>query len=62
MKKYYSEPEVATMVVARGPCLHVQFEEDNISLDIPTADEGWKISPLMPPVVSFFVHTLYTAT
>ena len=40
-----------------GPDLEVQFEEDQISLDIPdhvtVVENGWKIVSLTPPLVGF---------
>ena len=39
-----------------GPVLPVDFESEQIELDIPeeglTLDEGWTITPLIPPLVS----------
>ena len=42
----------------------MEFESDTISLDIPLegiAIKGWKITPLMRPVVSSCVHHIYPA-
>ena len=41
----------------------LEFEADTITLDIPKeglAIKGWKITPLVPPVVSSCVHHIYT--
>ena len=42
-----------------GPHQVVEFESDMITLDIPMegiTKDGWKITPLMRPVVSSCVH------
>ena len=42
----------------------VEFESDTISLDIPLEGlsiKGWKITPLMRPVVSSCVHHIHPA-
>lgn len=40
----------------------VEIESNRIALDIPddglTTQEGWKISPLYPPVVSHFTNNI----
>ena len=45
-----------------GPDLLVDFEKDQIKLDIPeegiTLDEGWTITPLIPPVVRCIIMHL----
>ena len=50
----------------RGPHFPVKFEEDEISLDIPdhvtVVEEGWKITPLTPPLVCRFMHVYYYIT
>ena len=39
----------------------VEIESNTIALDVPddgvTTQEGWKISPLGPPVVRYFTNT-----
>ena len=49
MKERYNSIAIA------GPDLVVEFESHEIELDIPregiTLDEGWKITPLIAPVV-----------
>ena len=42
----------------------IEFESDAISLDIPLEGvntKGWKITPLIHPVVSSCVHHVYPA-
>ena len=42
----------------------VEFESDTISLDIPMegiTDKGWKITPLIRPVVSSCGHHIHPA-
>lgn len=47
----------STSDVVSGPDLEVEFEVDKISLSIPEdgvcLQNGWTITPLVPPVVSF---------
>ena len=46
-----------------GPCFMVQFENDSISLEIPEdgvcLENGWTITPLIPPVVSLCCQHYY---
>ena len=47
-----------------GPDQNVEFESDMISLDIPMEGlsiKGWKITPLIRPVVSSCVHHIHPA-
>ena len=48
-----------------GPHQPVEFEADTISLDIPMPEglsiKGWKITPLIRPVVSSCVHHIHPA-
>ena len=47
-----------------GPDQPIEFESDQIRLDIPlkgiTLEEGWKLTPLIPPVVSLYVQEACT--
>ena len=47
----------SSLDVVSGPDLDVEFEVDKISLSIPDdgvcLQNGWTITPLVPPVVSF---------
>ena len=56
MKKYKKDHAI------RGPHQPVEFEADVISLDIPMKGlsiKGWKITPLIRPVVSSCVHYIH---
>ena len=47
-----------------GPDQNVEFESEAISLDIPMvgiAIKGWKITPLIRPVVSSCGHHIHPA-
>jgi hypothetical protein len=47
-----------------GPQQSVEFEADAISLDISMEGlsiNGWQITPLIRPVVSFCVHDIHPA-
>ena len=42
----------------------LEFESDEITLDIPMEGitiKGWEITPLVPPVVSLFEHHILMA-
>ena len=50
--------------VLPGPHQPVEFEKDMITLDIPvegTTLKGWKITPLVRPVVSSCEHRIHPA-
>ena len=58
MKKYEKEGAIL------GVHQLIEFEADAISLDIPMdglSIQGWKITPLMRPVVSSCVHHIHPA-
>ena len=44
-----------------GPYLGIEFGEDRIELNIPMPEginiNGWRITPLVPPVVHFMSYT-----
>ena len=58
MEKSYHEQQRALS----GPDQPVEFEADQIRLDIPpkgiVLEEGWKLVPLIAPVVSI-IHVLH---
>lgn len=64
-KSYHQRQQVLS-----GPDQPVEFEADQIRLDIPpkgiVLEEGWKLVPLITPVVSMIyvvhVHCLSMAT
>ena len=47
----------STLDAISGPDFEVQFKENSISLEVPEDGiclaNGWAITPLVPPVVSF---------
>ena len=58
------EDEYSKKGVLPGPHQVVEFEADTISLDIPMEGitiKGWKITPLMRPVVSSCGHHIHPA-
>ena len=59
------EEEYSKKNALPGPDQNVEFESDMISLDIPMEGlsiKGWKITPLIRPVVSSCVHHIILAT
>ena len=60
MKQEYHRDKLALP----GPDQPVDFESEQIKLDIPldgiTLEEGWKITPLTAPVVSAYLVSMVT--
>ena len=59
MKEYYEENKAVA-----GPDLPVEFESNEIKLSIPmegvSLEGGWKIKPLIPPVVRIMTAASHT--